>query len=67
MEDPYVLSLCHEYLHVCAAMAAGVSDADYKELSSQRTWTHEELIRLTGLDRPFDMQAYARRCVNEGV
>lgn len=60
----HIKTLLAEYLVLCRAMSAGEynGDDDYRELSAQRTWTHNELIRLLGpdFDRPFDMQAYAR-------
>lgn len=64
MTDDYTLSLCREYLKLCAMMKSGNHDADERrELSSQRTTTHDELIRVLGSDyaRPFDMKAHARQ------
>lgn len=63
MPDDYTLSLCREYLNLCAMMQSGEHDADdRRELSRDRTWTHNELIRVLGEEyaRPFDMKAHAR-------
>ena len=61
MGDAYLLQLCREYLDVCDAMKSGGHDTDAMlVLSAQRTWTHNELIRLTGHERPFDMKQFAR-------
>lgn len=57
-----VRELLREYLELCESMASGqLSDTEYMRVSADRTWTHNELIRLLGpaYDRPFDMQAYA--------
>ena len=67
MLDTYVLSLARDYLLYCDLMASGAYDgADYRELSAQRTNTHNELIRVLGSDyeRPFDMQSYARALID---
>ena len=64
MIDDYLRSLAVEYLQLCKMMSSGQYDgADYRELSAQRTNTHNELIRLLGSDyeRPFDMQAHCRQ------
>lgn len=61
--DANVLTLLREYLDLCAAMKQAEHDADARrELSAQRTWTHNELIRVLGPEfaRPFDMKRYAR-------
>jgi hypothetical protein len=67
MLDEYLKSLAIEYLQICAEMKSGEMDADeWQELSRQRTWTHDELIRILGSDyaRPFDMKAHCRALLN---
>lgn len=65
----YLLTLCREYLTLCETMTSHHyhSEDERAALSRQRTWTHDELIRLTGHARPFDMKAYARQVVNEAT
>jgi hypothetical protein len=69
MLDEYVLSLAREYLGLCDLMVSHQyhSDDERRALSSQRTWVHNELIRVLGsdYDRPFDMKAYARQLISE--
>jgi hypothetical protein len=63
MLDEYIKSLCIEYLDLCSAMKApGLAPDEWRELSSQRAWTHDELIRLLGDDyqRPYDMISHCR-------
>jgi len=42
------------------------SEDERNALSAQRTWTHNELIRVLGseYDRPYDMRAYCQYLVN---
>ena len=60
----YVLSLSREYLALCRTMASHAyhSEDERAALSAQRTWTHNELIRVLGdaYARPFDMAAHCR-------
>lgn len=62
--DEYIRSLAREYLALCDAMTSHHyhSEDERQALSSQRTWTHNELIRVLGEDyaRPFDMKKYCR-------
>lgn len=67
MIDQYILSLAHEYLSLCAEMQDPNHDADARrELSSQRTICHDELIRILGDEyaRPFDMKKHCRALLN---
>lgn len=65
MIDQYIKDLAREYLALCETMTSHHyhSDDERRALSAQRSWTHDELIRLLGPDyaRPFDMQSYARQ------
>lgn len=65
MPDNYIRSLCREYLTICDLMTSHHSHCEDERaaLSRQRTWTHDELIRVLGDDyaRPFDMRTYARQ------
>ncbi len=69
--DSYILDLSREYLAVCATMTSHHyhSEDERQALSSQRTWVHNELIRVLGpeYDRPYDMKAYCRQLVNEAT
>ena len=64
MIDHYVLTLAKEYLGICDLMTShhNHSEDERAALSAQRSWTHDELIRVLGPDyaRPFDMRAYCR-------
>lgn len=65
MIDDYLLSLAREYLDTIAAIGSGRhTTAEQYQLDSQRQWTHNELIRLTGLDPADDMVAYCRRLLH---
>jgi hypothetical protein len=64
MSDEYLLSLFREYLALISLMRSGEYAGDnYRVLSALRTHVHNELIRLTGHERPFDMERYARSLV----
>lgn len=66
MLDEYLRSLALEYLAICADMQSGAHDAaERRELSSQRTWIHDELVRVLGpeYDRPYDMKSHCRQLV----
>jgi hypothetical protein len=68
MLDQYLLDLAREYLQICAVMKSGEYDGmQLTSLSTQRTWTHDELIRVLGdtYARPFDMQRHCRQLVND--
>lgn len=70
MLDEYLKSLAAEYLQLCELMASGEYDgSDYRELSSQRGITHNELIRVLGDEyaRPFDMKAHCRTLVSAAL
>ena len=64
----YILSLAREYLALCETMTSHHyhSEDERNALSAQRTWTHNELIRVLGseYDRPYDMRAYCQYLVN---
>lgn len=64
MIDEYLQSLASEYLAVCETMTSHHyhSEDERAALSRQRTWVHNELIRVLGDDyaRPFDMKAHCR-------
>jgi hypothetical protein len=65
--ENYIRSLAVEYLTLCETMTSHHyhSEDERAALSAQRTWTHNELIRLLGdeYQRPFDMKAYCRTLV----
>ncbi len=66
--NEYLRNLASEYLQLCSLMASGDFDGmQLSSLSAQRTWTHNELIRLLGseYDRPFDMRAHCRQLLSE--
>ena len=69
MLDEYLKSLAIEYLTLCETMTSHHyhSEDERRALSSQRTWTHNELVRVLGseYDRPFDMKAYCRRLLSD--
>jgi hypothetical protein len=68
MIDEYLRSLAIEYLQICAVMNSGEYDGmQLTGLSAQRTWTHDELIRVlgAGYERPFDMKTHCRRLFDE--
>lgn len=65
--EDYLLSLAYEYLELVHLTTSGLYDgAEYRELDSQRTSVHDELIRILGDDyaRPFDMAAHCRSLVS---
>jgi hypothetical protein len=65
MFDENTLSLAQEYLDLIASMRSGGYTTDeIHQLDSQRQWTHNELIRLTGLHPSDDMAAYCRRILH---
>lgn len=68
MLDEYLKSLAREYLALCETMTSHHyhSEDERQALSSQRTWTHDELVRVLGpgYARPFDMQGHCRQLLN---
>lgn len=68
MLDEYIKSLAREYLAICKMMTSYSyhSDDERAALSSQRTWVHNELIRVLGEEyaRPFDMKRYCQELVS---
>lgn len=60
----YIRNLAREYLEICRLMTSHHyhSEDERAALSAQRTWTHNELIRVLGPEyaRPFDMKAHCR-------
>lgn len=64
MLDAYIQSLAREYLAVCDLMTSHHyhSEDERAALSRERTWLHNELIRVMGDEyaRPFDMKAWCR-------
>lgn len=69
MIDEYIRSLCREYVQLCETMTSHHyhSEDERAALSRQRSWTHDELVRVLGDDyaRPFDMKAHARRLLED--
>lgn len=69
MPDEYTLSLCREYITICDLMTSHHyhSEDERAALSAQRTWTHNELIRVLGEEyaRPFDMKKHARQLLED--
>jgi hypothetical protein len=66
--ETYILDLARDYLFYCDTMQSPDCDPDIRrELSSQRTWIHNELIRVLGdaYARPYDMRAYCRQLLND--
>lgn len=67
-EQQYIQSLAHEYLGVCDLMTSHHyhSEDERAALSRQRSWVHDELIRVLGdaYVRPFDMKAHCRELLN---
>jgi hypothetical protein len=60
-EAARVRILATEYIELVDIMRSGQYDGDeYRHLSSQRTLTHDELIRLTGLTDRKAMYGYCR-------
>jgi len=68
-ESQYLQSLAREYLGICETMTSHHyhSEDERATLSRQRSWTHDELIRVLGDDyaRPFDMKAHCRKLLEE--
>ena len=65
MIDPSLLSLAREYLDLIEQMrSGGYTIEEIRQLDSQRQWTHNDLLRLTGLDPADDMAAYCRRLLH---
>ncbi len=64
MLDEYVKSLALEYLGLISLISSHSyhSDDERAALSSQRSFVHDELIRVLGSDyaRPFDMTHYCQ-------
>lgn len=58
----HVRTLAAEYVELVELMRGGqyAGDEEYRQLSSQRTLTHDELIRLTGLTDRKAMYGYCR-------
>lgn len=70
MIGSYLRDLASEYLQICQIMESGEYDGmQLTSLSAQRTWLHDEMIRLLGpeYDRPYDMKAYCRQLVNDAA
>lgn len=69
MIDEYLRSLASEYLAVCALMTSHHyhSEDERAALSAQRTWCHNELIRVLGDEyaRPFNMKKHCRALVSD--
>jgi hypothetical protein len=68
MIDEYIKSLASEYLELIRLMDSPDHDADARrELSSQRSHVHNELIRVLGDEyaRPFDMKKHCRALVSD--
>lgn len=68
MLSEYIQSLAVEYLNLIKMMKSGDYDgAAYAELSSQRTTTHDELVRVLGdgYERPFDMRKFCQELLAE--
>jgi hypothetical protein len=67
MIDEYLKSLAVEYLATCALLTSHHyhSKDERAALSAQRTWVHNELIRVLGEEyqRPFDMKKFCRTLV----
>lgn len=57
-----VHTLAAEYVELVDMMRGGqyADDDEYRQLSSQRTLTHDELIRLTGVTDRKAMYGYCR-------
>ena len=57
-----------EYIALVEAMRSGqyVDSDEYQRLSSERTVTHDELLRLTGMMRQHDMYRHYRTVLEQG-
>lgn len=65
MINEALLTLAREYLDLIANMSSGdYTTEEIRQLDSERQWTHNELIRLTGIDPTDDMAAYCRRLLH---
>lgn len=67
--ETYILSLSREYLATCDLLTSHHyhSEDERRALSRQRTFCHDELVRVLGdaYARPFDMQGHCRRLLSE--
>lgn len=65
-EHQRLLALAGEYVELVEAMREGryADDEEYRQLSSQRTVVHDELIQLTGLEERPAMYGYCRRLLS---
>jgi hypothetical protein len=65
MLDHYILSLARDYLFYADAMTTSraYTTDELREIASQRSLVHDELIRVLGdaYARPYDMIAYCRQ------
>lgn len=61
--------LAAEYVELVELMREGqfADDEEYRQLSSQRTLTHDELIRITGLADRKAMYGYCRQLLAANI
>lgn len=66
-ENQRLLVLASEYVELVEAMREGryADDEEWRQLSSQRTVVHDELIQLTGLEERPAMYGYCRQVLSE--